>query len=240
MEIEYKDWYDKSYWTRQKRYLGADGKEKIYSGPSLTWEGFDAIADTLSKILPKGKLLDVGCGAGDLTHRLLRRGFDAYGVDISKYAVENCHPEMRGRLSLADISKKPDVGGPFDSVIATDLLEHLYAEDLDETFQWMLDNTKRWMFFCVAVTDGENFVHKKGAPVPLRWQETAVSGHVNVKNWQYWVKYFQTKGLKVRWDLGYIFQLEREKHEGWRNTGGWSLQTTWVLEKKPHCELQSL
>lgn len=231
MIIDYASHYNKEYWTRQKTYRTADGKEHVYGGPSLTWDGFDLIADALAKILPRGKLLDIGCGGGDLTHRLLKRGFDAYGVDISEYALANCHEDMKSRLQLADISSSPEVGGPFDIVLATDLLEHLYASDLDVAFDWMLANTKRWMFFCVAVADGEEFVHTKGTEVPLRFEATSIAGHVNVRNFRYWIKYFQSKGLKVRFDLSYMFQIIREKHPGWMTTGGWNLSSTWFLEK---------
>ena len=173
MLIDYNTHYDASYWQHKQTYRTPDGKEHVYFGPSLVWEGFATIADALAKVLPKGSLLDVGCGGGDLTRRLQERGFDTRGVDISAYAIENCAPDMRDRLMLADISTCPHVNGPYDVVMATDLLEHLYAEDLDGTF-----------------------------------------------------------GLTIRWDIMYCFQLEREKHEGWKNTGGWNMPTTWFLEKK--------
>lgn len=230
-KYSYDSWYQKEYWLGQKTYRTADGKEHVYHGPSLVWEGFDLVADALTKILPKGSLLDVGCGGGDLTRRLQHRGFDTRGVDISEYAIENCAPDMRDRLMLADISQKPHVNGPYDIVIASDFLEHVYAEDIDSVFDWMLDNTKRFMFFCVAVSDGEEFVHTKGVEIPLRWESTCAAGHVHVRRWPYWAKYFLNKGLKIRWDLAYAFQILREKSPAWKGTGGWDLQSTWVLEK---------
>ena len=231
MQIDYDKHYNAAYWLGQQTYRDPSGKEHVYHGPSLVWEGFDLIANALTKILPKGTLLDVGCGGGDLTRRMQHRGYDTKGVDISQYAIENAAADMKDRLVLADISQKPDVGGPFDIVMATDLLEHIYAEDIDETFEWIKDNAKRFMFFCVAITDGEEFVHKKGEEIPLRWEGTAAAGHVNVRRWQHWAKFFNRAQLKIRWDLMYVFQLEREKHKDWKNTGGWDMPTTWVLEK---------
>lgn len=231
MKIDYAEHYNKAYFTGGKRYRDSAGREQTYHGPSLVWEGFQSVADALAQILPKGSLLDVGCSAGDLTRRMLNHGYDAYGVDISQYAIDNCHPDMRERLSVADISTAPSVGGPFDCLISTDLLEHIYLEDLDKTFQWMLDNTKKWFFFLVAVADGEEFVHTKGVEIPERWQMTAISGHIHVRRWQWWARYFGQKGLKIRWDLMYAFQLFREKNKDWKNTGGWDMPSTWVLEK---------
>lgn len=231
MKIDYAEHYNKAYFTGGKKYRDASGKEQYYHGPALTWDGFQPVADTLAKILPKGTLIDVGCSGGDLTRRLVNHGFDARGVDISEYAIANCHPSMKERLSVADISTAPDVGGPFDILISTDLLEHIYYEDLDKTFQWMLTNTKRFMFFLVAVTDGEEFVHTKGEEIPPRWEMTAISGHVHVRRWRWWAKYFLSKGLKIRWDLMYLFQLYREKENDWKGTAGWDMPSTFVLSK---------
>lgn len=230
MKIDYLEHYNKDYFTGKKTYQD-NGETKLYHGPSLTWEGFQPVSDALAKILPKGSLLDVGCSAGDLTRRMLLHGFDARGIDISQYAIDNCHPDMKGRLSCADISTVPDVGGPFDVLISTDLLEHIYLEDLDKTFQWMLDNTKRFMFFLVAVTDGEEFVHTKGVEIPDRWNMTAISGHIHVRRWPWWAKFFMEKNLTIRWDLMYQFQRIREQNKDWKNTAGWDMPSTFVLSK---------
>jgi len=257
MNIDYDTHYGDDYWTGRKTYRTADGRTHVYHGPSLVWDGFNAIADTLAGLLPAGTLLDIGCGSGDLARRMLKRGFDAYGVDISDYAVRNAVPEMRGRLTLADITTCPKTLEPpvlrsetpeknrfpdqFDVLMATDLLEHIYEEDLNKTFDWMMSKTKTWMFFCVATAippaspafelNKIEFVHKKGEPIPLEWEGTAVSGHVNVRVFGYWAKFFQEKGLKIDWQRMYLFQAKREMNKAWRDTGGWNMQTTFVLKK---------
>lgn len=240
MKINYADHYDEKYFTGKKRYRDGKGAEALYHGPALTWEGFSALADALGPLVPGKTLLDIGCSGGDFAARMAKvHGYDAYGVEVSEYAIKNCVPSMKGRIALEDITTCPSLLGDnfdfparFDVVMATDLLEHIYAEDLDRTFEWMVDKSKRWLFFCVAIADGEEFVHTKGEVVPLQHERTAVSGHVNVRNWRYWVRYFAEKGLKVRWDLGYLFQMGRELHPGLKNTGGWNMGSTWILEKK--------
>lgn len=243
MNVTYKDHYDTAYFEGTKTYRAADGSVQTYHGPSLEWDGFNFVADALARVLPKGTLLDIGCSAGDLGAKLLARGFDAYGVDISEYAIDHTVPTMRGRTSVADITTKPALklqrpdGGEwpekFDNVIATDLLEHIYEEDIDETFQWMLDKCDGYLFFCVATAfkTSETFVHKKGEPVPLQYEGVAVSGHVNVRPWQYWVKKFREFRLKIRWDLAYVFQIQRDLNPAWQQTAGWAMPNTWILEK---------
>jgi SAM-dependent methyltransferase len=245
VRIDYADHYDSRYWQHQKQYHDGSGELKTYYGPSLDWEGWEMISATLAKILPAGSLLDIGCGGGGLTARLLRRGFDAYGVDISEHAVDNCVQDVRSRVALTDISAAPKQlaarhGGKvfpatFSNVIATDLLEHLYEEDLSSTFDWMVGKARKSLFFCVATAfpdDTHEFVLKKGAEVPKEFETTAIAGHVNVRGWRYWERFFQSKNLTIRWDLMYLFQMQREINPSWRDTMGWNLQSTWFLDKR--------
>jgi SAM-dependent methyltransferase len=242
MKIDYQQHYDDAYFTGQKSYRAPDGSTQLYHGPSLTWDGFEAVAEALRTVLGGKTLLDIGCSAGDLAQRLQRRGYDAYGCDISQYAVAHGVPEMKGKLAVADITETPEMltsfyGGnvlprQFDTVIATDLLEHIYEEDLDRTLKWMVSSARRWLFFLVATAsyDKDVFVAKKGMPIPPEFEGTAVSGHVNVRTWKYWVKRFREHGLEIRYDLMYIFQMQREMSPAWRDTMGWNMHCTFVLE----------
>ena len=241
MRVTYSDHYNQDYWQGRKQYKDANGQKQLYHGPSLAWEGFEEISAALAAILPKGTLLDVGCGGGDLARRLKARGFDSYGIDISDYAIENALVDMRDRLHICDATTEPELPPhfpeKFDNVIATDFLEHVYHEDLDRTFQWILDHTSRFLFFCIATVafDKQEFVLKKGEPVPAGYEGTAVSGHVNVRSFKWWVNYFKTKwGLAMDWRRMYLLQMRRESVEGWRATMGWNMSTTMILEV-PKC-----
>lgn len=244
MKIDYEQHYDAGYFTGQKSYRAADGSTQLYHGPSLTWDGFEAVANALRIVFRSGNtLLDIGCSGGDLARRMRRRGFDAYGCDISSYAIQHAVPEMKDKLALADITQRPPRlyaatnGQPlpeaYDVVLATDLLEHLYEEDLDATLDWMIARSRRWLFFLVATAslDKEVFVARKGEPIPPQFETTAVAGHVNVRTWKYWVKKFREHRLDVRYDLAYIFQMQREMDPPWRDTMGWNMHCTFVLER---------
>lgn len=241
MIIDYKDWYNSAYWEGRKQYQTPDGKTEFYHGPALDWSAFDFIADVLASLLPGKTLLDIGCGGGGLAARFLKKGYDAYGVDVSEYARSNCVPEMRSRISLMDITDDPpseiitNIGkwpNKFDVVMATDLLEHIYAEDLEETFTWILSKAKKYIFFLVAITYGEEFIHKKGKPIPPRWEPTAISGHVHVRTPKFWRNWFLSMGLKIDWEKMYLFQLQRSKNKEWAATGGWDPGSTWILERR--------
>jgi SAM-dependent methyltransferase len=255
MKIDYIEHYNDAYWQGKKEYQSG-GQTHHYHGPSLTWEGFKMIADIVAPLVPGKSILDIGCSAGSFVAEFQKRGYDAYGVDISEHAVKYAVPSMKGRLCHADISSKPHLytthhretdfpqvwPDRYDVVSATDLLEHLYEEDLDRTFDWMVAKSNKWLFFCVATCHDpanpssfrnvQEFVHTKGADVPPQWEATAVAGHVHVRRWQYWAKYFQKKQLTIRWDLMYLLQMAREFDKGFLATLGWHHGNTWILEKR--------
>ena len=83
---------------------------------------------------PGQRVLDVGAAKGFLVKDLIKvcPGLEAFGLDISEYAVMNCEPEMIGRLHLGDCRKLPVPDGSFDAVIAINVVHNV---DRDECVQ---------------------------------------------------------------------------------------------------------
>jgi ubiquinone/menaquinone biosynthesis C-methylase UbiE len=74
------------------------------------------------------RVLDVGAAKGFLVKELLELGIDAYGVDISEYAVMNCHPDVVGRMHLASADRLLFPDGSFSAVLAIDVVHNLPRE----------------------------------------------------------------------------------------------------------------
>lgn len=74
---------------------------------------------------PGDRVLDVGCAKGYLVKDLLTIGVDAYGVDVSEYALMHCEPEVVGRLHLgsADDLIFPDKS--FAAVLSINTIHNL-------------------------------------------------------------------------------------------------------------------
>ena len=55
-------------------------------------------------IKPDAKILDVGCAKGYMLYDFKRQypRLEIFGIDISKYAIENCHPEVKDFLKVGD------------------------------------------------------------------------------------------------------------------------------------------
>jgi SAM-dependent methyltransferase len=77
-----------------------------------------------------GRTLDLGCYSGYLMDRLSERGHSVYGADSNKYFVEYCRGKGL-KVELCSMERVfPFVDGAFDTVIAGELIEHIYDTDL--------------------------------------------------------------------------------------------------------------
>ena len=79
------------------------------------------------ELTPEGSVLDVGCGDGLLLQMLAQKGIQAQGVDISDVAVKECNKKgftVQKNDFTTDLL--PFEKGSFDTVIALDVLEHVY------------------------------------------------------------------------------------------------------------------
>jgi SAM-dependent methyltransferase len=86
--------------------------------------------------LPKsGRVLDIGCGQGELVRQLRADGFDASGIDISPEQVAIARAKGVGPIVLGDFHDHlTESVGRWQAVIATDLLEHLGKDDVLRAF----------------------------------------------------------------------------------------------------------
>ncbi len=83
------------------------------------------------ELKPGARVLDVGCGNGSTCGAFIQRGCAVTGVDLSEQGIEwarRAHPEGRFELMGAGRDILQKLGEPpFDIVISTEVVEHLYA-----------------------------------------------------------------------------------------------------------------
>lgn len=74
------------------------------------------------------RVLDVGCGVGNLVEELTREGYDAYGITINPQEIGRAGNK---NIFLYDIQADPGdnslAGMQFDAILSFDCLEHLEA-----------------------------------------------------------------------------------------------------------------
>src|SRR5437879_6186861 len=81
-------------------------------------------ADTLRPVRKGARVLDVGCGAGQVVGRLTQAGYEAYGVDVSEPNIERAR-KFSARCQLYDGRRLPFADGFFASAGALNVLEHV-------------------------------------------------------------------------------------------------------------------
>jgi ubiquinone/menaquinone biosynthesis C-methylase UbiE len=80
---------------------------------------------------PGDRVLDVGCAKGFLVKDLMKvcPGLEAFGLDISEYALLRCEPEVVGRLHLGSADRMPFPDGSFSAVISINTVHNFERKD---------------------------------------------------------------------------------------------------------------
>ena len=120
--------------------------------------GRDGMRSTLLDWLPQdlrgARVLDAGCGAGQLAIELARRGASVLAVDLSPTLVglagERTPADLPGRIDFR-VGDMLDPGyGEFDHVVAMDSLVHYHAADTVRVIAGLAARTRVSMLFTFA------------------------------------------------------------------------------------------
>jgi len=159
--------------------------------PELTIRMAMALIDFLG-ISRHSTILEFGCAKGYLVKafRILWR--EAYGCDISEYAISHADPDVVNFVRLCNDDIVP-FSNHFNLCIAKDVFEHISENELNLT----LNNLRLkcdHLFAVIPLGDGSRFV------VPAYNQDIT---HVTAKDMEWWVKKFNESGWKLD-DFSYI------------------------------------
>ena len=166
-------------------YYFAHGCGRPYARDAEWQAHFAGIADAIVRELQPGSVLDVGCAIGLLVEALRLRGVEAYGVDVSEYAISQVHPSIRDfcRLGLATES----FGRRYDLIVCIEVLEHLPPEQAQAAVANFCRHADRVLF----------------SSSPFDYVEPT---HFNVQPPHYWARLFAQQGFyrDVDLDAGFL------------------------------------
>lgn len=89
---------------------------------------FGKIADAIVREINPTSVLDAGCAMGFLVEALRERGVEAYGVDISEYAISQVADAVKPYCWVGSLTEP--LPRRYDLVVTIETLEHLHAHDL--------------------------------------------------------------------------------------------------------------
>ena len=149
-----------------------------YEEPEHWNEFFGIIADRIVSDLHPKTVLDAGCAMGYLVAALRDRGVEAYGLDISEYAISMVRDDIKPYCKVGTLTEKIPVEFPehFDLVVTVEVLEHLYAEDGQKAIANLCTLADTILF----------------SSTPDDFEERT---HVNVQQREYWARLFFEQGF---------------------------------------------
>lgn len=159
--IEHEEIYNKEY------YQSHCGEEYVYND---VWKAFwGNVADCIVSTINPKRVLDVGCAKGFLVYELRKRGVEAYGIDISEYAIsqvdKSIKPFCRVQSALEPLKET------YDLITCIEMVEHLEVSDAKKVIKNL----------CLA-TDDILF-----SSTPFDYEEET---HIGVRPIEYWVREF--------------------------------------------------
>ncbi|OGO15927.1 MAG: hypothetical protein A2Z14_13790 [Chloroflexi bacterium RBG_16_48_8] len=135
---------------------------------------FGTIAEKIVQELRPGTMMDAGCAMGFLVEALRDRNVEAFGIDISEYAIEQIIPEIRPYCWVASVT------GPFpvdyDLIVCIEVLEHLKPEEAERAVSNLCKHTRQVLF----------------SSTPSDYKEAT---HFNVQPPNYWAELFARHGF---------------------------------------------
>lgn len=130
---------------------------------------FAGIADRIVADIAPRSVLDAGCAMGFLVESLRDRGVEAWGVDISEYALSQVREDMKPYVRRASLTEP--LTEHYDLIVSIEVLEHLPHADAEAAVANLCAHTDDIIFSSTAT-------------------DYAEASHVNVQPAEYWAELF--------------------------------------------------
>lgn len=107
-----------------------DGPREVgYGGYRYDGRWIPVARDIVARfgLKPGDRVLDIGCAKGFVVKDLMQvcPGLEAFGIDVSHYALMHCEPEVIGRLHLGSAETLPFPDKSFAAVLSINTLHNL-------------------------------------------------------------------------------------------------------------------
>lgn len=157
-------------------------------------QDWTAWLDFLSLVKPSGTLIDLGCAYGYLVTQARERGYKAFGLDISGFALSQ-EPKVQPYLAQAHLQKLPVASGQADLITLFDVLEHL-----NEPLQCLSE--------CTRILRPDGFL-LGATPDPIFFQAQEET-HVFERPPSFWIAALERLGFQIQFRFSvepYNFQF---------------------------------
>lgn len=173
--------FGKSYFDGDRKY-GYGGY--YYDG---RWKSVVKRFIKFYNLKKKDKILDIGCAKGFLVKDFIDKGIDAYGIDISRYALSEAPKQIKKKVFLGNAKRIPFNDNTFKLVISINTLHNLNKNDFKVALKEINRVSNK---FCFIQIDA--YRNEKEKKLFLNWVLTAKT-HMFTKDW---VKFLRKQNYK--------------------------------------------
>lgn len=177
---------DDSFFDREY-FEGKKGEYRLACTESVLGRNIQTLANYYRALIIKlylkpKKCLDVGCGTGKLVYFLRKFGIEAYGVDVSKYAIEKADKTVKQYLKEGGITNIPYNDNTFDLIVSFDVLEHLERPKLRKALDESIRVSKKWILHKIYTYENKwiSSLHSKDL------------SHLSVMSESFWLNMFKS------------------------------------------------
>ncbi|MDI6874293.1 class I SAM-dependent methyltransferase [Candidatus Solincola sp.] len=231
------EFYSRDYFDRKKDPLRESGY-----GEALTYrEEFREVAELVRDLFRPRRVLDVGCAKGFQVLALRREGMEAWGIDISDYAVSDAPAEVEPYLKVEEYRKVHFPDGYFDLVLAMEVLEHIPPTEIRQVVEELRRLTSRWVWATIPCYGSNPYgpdgcLEGKIQPDRINYYRKHVvdlasfrhlvrdiegypiHGHLIAASFDWWTALFTSLGFLRRGDL----EMEINRRLGPAAEGAWN------------------
>lgn len=143
------------------------------------------MADRIVSGIAPRRVLDAGCALGLLVESLRTRGVEAFGLDVSTFAIANVHDSVKAFCRCASATE--DLTEHYDLITSIEVLEHMPPADGEAAVANFCRHTSDVLF----------------SSSPIDYREAT---HVNVQPPEHWAEQFARHGFlrDVDFDASFV------------------------------------
>jgi SAM-dependent methyltransferase len=178
LSAEYSQLFDAHYYTH-----GCG--DRPYQRDEVWLAFFDGIVARITNEIQPKTVLDAGCALGFLVEGLRNQGVEAYGVDISEFAISSVHVSIQPYCWVGSVTEP--FPQKYDLIVSIEVLEHMPKEQSELAVANLCQHADDILF----------------SSSPVDYKE---STHFNVQPPEYWVSVFARHGFyrDVDYDASFI------------------------------------
>ncbi len=146
------------------------------------------------KLKKSDKVLDIGCAKGFLVYEFNKLGIDAFGVDISRYAINKSPSKIKKKLFISSAHSLPFKKNEFKLAISINTIHNLNLKNCKKAIKEIKRVSSKYSFIQVDAYTSE--AQKKKF---MQWVLTAKTHYYPKK----WLKIFK----EVNYDRDYYWTI---------------------------------